>query len=137
MPNAQPDRPMLAEYFRGRHWNSSLEECVAYGLELQTARRKVFTWLTCTNKGASSVCRTALAHEGISDDDLLAGYRGDPSSKSDLRILCRPGILYRLTRNLDKRRGFVNGALAVCVESLRGNEVFIVRLLSSGNLVFV
>ena len=45
--------------------------------------------------------------------------------------------MYRLTRNLDKRRGFVNGALAVCVESLRGNEVFICRLVSSGNLVLV
>ena len=83
------------------------------------------------------MCRAALAHKGISDDDLFAGYRGDPSSKSDLRILCRPGLLYRLTRNLDKQRGFVNGALAVCVESLRGNEIFIVRLVSSGNLVLV
>ena len=45
--------------------------------------------------------------------------------------------MYRLTPYLDKRRGFVNGALAVCVESLKGNEVFIVRLVSSGNLVLV
>ena len=45
--------------------------------------------------------------------------------------------MYRLTRNLDKRRGFVNGALAECVESLMGNVVFIVRLVSSGNLVLV
>ena len=45
--------------------------------------------------------------------------------------------MYRLTRNLDKRRGFVNGALAVCHESLKGDEVFIVRLVSSGNLVLV
>ena len=68
---------------------------------------------------------------------LRAGYPGDPSSKSSLRILCKPGLLYRLTRNLDKRRGFVNGALAVCVESLKGHEVFIARLVSSGNLVLV
>ena len=93
--------------------------------------------MTSTNRGASAVCRAALAHKGISDDDLLAGYQGDPASKSKLRILCRPGLLYRLTRNLDKRRGFVNGALAVCVESLKGCEVFIVRLVSSGNLVLV
>ena len=136
--DVQPDRPTLMEYFRERNWNdSSLEECVAYGLELAAARRKVFTWLTHTNQGSSSVCRAALAHRGISDDDLLAGYPGDPSSKSSLRILCRHGLLYRLTRNLDKRRGFVNGALAVCVESLKGHEVFIVRLVSSGNLVLV
>ena len=45
--------------------------------------------------------------------------------------------MYRLTRNLDKARGFVNGALAVGYESLRGDEVFVVRLLSSGNLALV
>ena len=48
--------------------------------------------------------------------DLLV-YLGDPASKSNLRILFRIGLVYRLTRNLDKARGFVNGALAVCVES--------------------
>ena len=134
----QPDRQTLVKYFRDRHWDDDdLEECVAYGLDLAAARGKVFTWLTATNRGASAVCRAALAHKGISDDDLLAGYQGDPASKSKLRILCRPGLLYRLTRNLDKRRGFVNGALAVCVESLKGCEVFIVRLVSSGNLVLV
>ena len=110
---------------------------MAYGLELAAARGKVFTWLTSTNKGASSVNRAALAHRGISDDDLLAGYPCDPASKSNLRILFRRGLVYRLTRNLDEPRGFVNGALAVGYESLHGDEVFIVRLLSSGNLVLV
>ena len=134
----QLDRQTLAKYFGDRHWdNDDLEECVAYGLDLAAARGTVFTWLTSTNRGASAVCRAALAHKGISDDDLLAGYQGDPASKSKLRILCRPGLLYRLTRNLNKRRGFVNGALAVCVESLKGCEVFVVRLVSSGTLVLV
>ena len=93
--------------------------------------------MTATNKGSSSVNRAALAHCGISDDDLLAGCPGDPASKSNLRILFRRGLVYRLTRNLVKARGFVNGALAVGYESLRGDEVFIVRLLSSGNLVLM
>ena len=62
----QPDRPTMAEYFAERHWcDSSLEDCVAYGLELAAARRKVFTWLTCENKGASTVCRAALALKGV------------------------------------------------------------------------
>ena len=105
--DVQPDRPTLTEYFHGRHWkDSSLEECVAYGLELGAARGQAFTWLTSTNKGSSSVCRAALAHRGISDDDLLAGYPCDPTSKSNLRILFRRGLLYRLTRNLDKARGY-------------------------------
>ena len=42
--DVQPDRPTLTEYWHGRHWkDSSLEECVAYGLELAAARGKVFT----------------------------------------------------------------------------------------------
>ena len=99
---------------------------MAYGLELAAAQGKAFTWLTHTNKGSSSVCRAALAHRGISDDDLLAGYPVDPASKSNLRILFRRGLVYRLTRKLDKPRGFVNGALAVGYDSLDGDEVSIV-----------
>ena len=52
----------------------------------------------------------------------------DPTTKSSLRILARLGIKIRLTRNFDKARGFVNGALGVVVESLRDDEVFTVRL---------
>ena len=61
-------------------------------------------------------------------EDLATGYMCDPTTKSSLRILARPGIKIRLTRNFDKTRGFVNGAVGVVVESLRGNEVFTVRL---------
>ena len=54
-----------------------------------------------------------------------------------LRILARPGIILRLSRNLDKVRGFVNGAVCVVIESLRGNSIFVAMLLSSGNYVLV
>ena len=61
----------------------------------------------------------------------------DLASKSSLRILARPGVILRLTRNLDKSRGFVNGALAVVCESLQGNAVFIAKLVGSGTYVLV
>ena len=51
--------------------------------------------------------------------------------------MAKPGIVIRLSRNFDKQRGFVNGALAVVVESLRGNAVFVARLLGTGNFVLV
>ena len=73
----------------------------------------------------------------VTDADLEEGYLCDPQSKADLRILARPGIILRLTRNFDKCRGFVNGAICTVVESLRGNEVFSARLLGTGNLVLV
>ena len=74
---------------------------------------------------------------GIDDAALSEGYLCDPATKSDLRILAKPGLLLRLTRNLDKSRGFVNGALAEVCESLRGNSVFTARLLGTGNMVLV
>ena len=42
-----------------------------------------------------------------------------------------------LTRNFDKRRGFVNGALGEVYESLVGNHIFVVQLIGTGNLVLV
>ena len=46
-------------------------------------------------------------------------------------------MLIRLTRNLDKQRGFVNGALAVVWEQLDGNRCFVACLCSNQNLVLV
>ena len=43
----------------------------------------------------------------------------------------------RLTRNEDKTRGFVNGAVGEVIEELSGNAVFTVRRLESGNMVLV
>ena len=54
-----------------------------------------------------------------------------------MRILARSGIVLRLSRNLDKQRGFVNGALAVVCEALRGNAVIIAKLIGSGNYVLI
>ena len=74
---------------------------------------------------------------GINEGDLAAGYLCDPSSKSALPIIARPGVVLRLTTNFHKQQVFINGALATVYESLRGNEVFIVRLHGTGNLVLV
>ena len=50
------------------------------------------------------------------------------------RILAKPGILL-LCRNMDKQRGFVNGALANLEEPLQGNAVFTARLVGTGSMV--
>ncbi len=90
-----------------------------------------------TNRGASSACQAALASALMTEKDLEGGYLCDPTSKSGLRILARKSLALRLTRNLDKQRGFVNGALAVIDESLFENKVFIARLCGTGNYVLV
>ena len=88
---------------------------MAQGMRLAEERGAVFTWLTCTNKGAASVCKAALHLQGITEEDLQQGYPCDPQTKSNLRIISRPGLVLRLSRNNDKIRGFVNGALCVSV----------------------
>ena len=134
----QPTRQQLEEYFEDRVWRRyTLRECVDYGMALGRQWAEHFVWFTHTNRGAAEVCREALACQGIGDELLETGYLCDPESKSDLRIIARPGILVRLTRNFDKQRGFVNGAVGVVWESLCGNSCFVVKLHGSGNLVLV
>ena len=140
----QPDRLCLDEYFADRHWPSSgpyqemtLQECVAKGMELAAGTSEVFTWLTSTNRGASEVCEAALLNKGITVADTEQGFDCDPASLSTLGILANTGIVLRLTRNLDKSRGFVNGAICIVVERLRGNAYFVAKLVGSGNYVLV
>ena len=93
---------MLEEYFAGRQWRGvSLEDAVCRGDALEETTGQVFTWLTSTNAGADEVCRGALRVAGIDEDELSTGYLCDPAAKSPLRILARPGINVRLTRNFD------------------------------------
>ncbi len=69
--------------------------------------------------------------QGMTDEQLKTGYRCDPTSKSNLRIIAKKDILVRLTRNLDKARGFVNGAIATVFEDLdyvAGMLKFVFRL---------
>jgi hypothetical protein len=136
--DVQPDRPMLQEYFGERHWrHKSLETCVASGMQLAEEAGEPFTWLTCTNAGASEVCEAALSFVGVTADELASGYFCDPTTKSNVRMVAKPSVVIRLSRNFDKQRGFVNGALAVVCESLRGNAVFTARLVGTGNMVLV
>ena len=94
-------------------------------------------WLTHNDTGAAEVCAAAHRVLGITEEDLALGYRCDPASGSTLPIVARPGVLVRRTRNEDKTRGFVNGAVGEVSEELSGNAVFTVRLLESGNMVLV
>ena len=129
---------MLEDYFEGRHWRGvSLEDAVRRADALEQSAGQVFAWLPCTNAGAAEVCLAALQLRGIGEDVLATGYVCDPVSTSNLRVLARPGIKVCLTRNIDKMRGFVNGAVGTVCETPRGNEVFTVKLHGTGNLVLV
>jgi len=135
----QPSRAVLEEFFRYRHLPTDLKCAVACGLELQKRRGQHFIWLCVTNKGANRVNAMALELEGVTGEDLLWGYSGDPNASAGTMFI-KKGLWLRLTRNLDKSRGFVNGALGQVVELLssnsRGVTTFIVKL-TTGAMVLV
>ena len=136
----QPDRARLLEYFGDRYWSSieyNLKDCVEHGMKMAKKTCRPFTWLTTNNAGSAEVCQAALTHLEITAEELAEGYACDPTSKSTLRIVARKGILLRLTRNLDKTRGFVNGALCEVEYALKGNACFAARLIGTGNFVLV
>ena len=74
-----------------------------------------------------------LANLGI---DPAAGIPGDPKVRAG-GIVIRVGLYIRLTRNLDKDRGFVNGAICVIHTVLSEQDGVFVGRLTSGNLVLV
>jgi hypothetical protein len=134
----QPSREVLIEYFDDRHWRRrSMQECVAHGMSMAEQQREPLTWLTNTNAGSAEVCEAALRDKEGTAEDLAEVYICDPTTKSKLRIVAKPGLIIRLPRNFDKQGGFVNGALAEIFESLDHNRVFTARLLGSGNMVLV
>ena len=81
----------------------------------------------------------------ITEEDLISrGFPTDPNAGKDGYIVIRPGITIRLTRNIDKERGFVNGAIAVVVDVLvdynpsagRNSCIFTARL-TTGSMILV
>ena len=57
----------------------------------------------------------------ITEADLESrGFPTDPNVGMNGYIVIRPGITIRLTKNIDKERGFDNGAIAVVVDVLVG-----------------
>ena len=62
--------------------------------------------VTVTNKGAQEINAQAVAIAGVTEQQLSSAPFGDPKVHAD-RIYCKPGLMVRLTHNLDKDRGFV------------------------------
>ena len=97
----------------------------------------ILPWLTITNRGAAEICEAALDVLNVTADELKEGHYCDPTSKSTLPIVARRGLILRLTRNENKQRAFVNGALCVVDRCLDGNRIFTARLLGTGNMILI
>ena len=89
-----------------------LDRCVAQSIALENERNRTFTFLTVTNAGASDLnwARVRKDFPNIDDKLDIAGVPVDPAQSPDRHVFLER-MTVRLTKNLDKDRGFVNGAI--------------------------
>ena len=96
-------------------------------------------WLCVTNKGAAKINDLALTYTGVSEAQRKHGLPGDEKAGAGTMFI-KENLWIRLTQNLDKPRGFVNGALAQVVSILArcdtGVTIFTARI-ANGALVLV
>jgi hypothetical protein len=132
----QPSRPTLAAFFRGRAMPRTFASAVSFCE--REAGDDPFTWLTVTNNGSREVnLAFVAARYGITDAQLEEyGIPGDHKAGGS-RLIIRPGMRIRLTRNLDKDKGFVNGALGTVDLLLDPRGCVFTFRLQSGAMLLV
>ena len=96
-----------------------LQGAVKLGLTIQQQTGKLFVWLCVTNNGCRRVNVAAVSQfePPVTEEDLEHGYPIDRNAGKGKIAVC-PGVSIRLTRNIDKDRGLVNGPLAVVCQAL-------------------
>jgi hypothetical protein len=109
---------------------------VQQAIRLERATGKTFTFLTVTNKGAKAINLERLRAEfpeAAAKIDNFQGVIGDPTAEAGILVL-EVGMRVRLTRNVDKDRGFVNGNMGKIVKML-GKDVFIMESLQGTRIL--
>ena len=134
----QPMKSEVKSFFKSRALKGCLESVVRQTIALELQSNKSFIWLTVTNAGAAKVNDAVLQQSyNLSSAFIEAnGYPGDSKAGAE-RIVLQMGMRLRLTRNIDKDRGFVNGALGTVVSILSQSPPIFVLKLTHGALVLV
>jgi hypothetical protein len=134
----QPMKSDIQSFFGVRALKGCLDSAITKTIALEFATKRSFIWLTVTNAGAAKVNNAVLqlCYSLTTDFIYANGFPGDTSAGAD-RIIVQLGMRIRLTRNIDKDRGFVNGALGSIVSILSLNPPIFVLKLTHGALVLV
>ena len=136
----QPSKGAIREFFGSRHLGRDLPravaECRRISREAPPGDRDPATWLTCTNAGAQKVnyeyLRQCYDLDGATLESHPGAFRADPDYGVH-KVVIQSGMWLRMTKNIDKDRGFCNGATGtvafVLSDGISGPPVFIVRLI--------
>ncbi|CAE8643932.1 unnamed protein product, partial [Polarella glacialis] len=108
--------------------DADIAQAVLDSKRLEETTGKKFTFLTVTNKGARKINHTRCLMD-FADTEQVVHWElyvqpSDPEYGG--QVVAIPGMRIRLTRNVDKERGFVNGAVAEIEYVLRKN-VFVAK----------
>ncbi|CAK0887643.1 unnamed protein product [Prorocentrum cordatum] len=129
---------VIRSFFAGRTWDSiTLEQAVQRGMAIGAYLEEPFHWLTVTNKGAEAVNSACLSACGYDKPENQSPLCGDPKVAGKERQFIAPGVVVRLTRNLDKERGFVNGANGTIDVVLENKSIFTVTLTGTKHRLLV
>ena len=134
----QASRATLERFFVGRNFSKDPTVAARQAQAFEEETGQQFTFLTVTNRGAYSMnmqCLRLDSPDVAAALDAGRGYPADTSSGQD-RILVEVGMRLRLTRNMDKDRGFVNGNLGTVLVTKLRPDVFVVKTMQ-GVLILV
>ena len=125
--NHQPSRNLLENFFTGRRMPRDLPRAVRQAMDLEQHTRRTFSFLTVTNRGAAALNAARVRAEFPAAEAMKQthGVPVDPAQCTE-RLVFLEGMQIRLTRNLDKDRGFVNGALGT-VKKVLNRQTFVVE----------
>ena len=120
----QPSRAELEEFFADRIWESDLQAAARKSLRMEVTENRNFMFLTVTNKAAAALNQARLQLEFPEEARQLAEGRGWPAEVG--RVLLASHMRVRLTHNVNKDEGFVNGNMGHIRKMLR-SDVFIME----------
>ena len=131
----QPSRHRLETFFAGRKVPRAPEKAARIAAEYERHTGDQFTFLTVTNKGAAAFNRARLRQDFAGFDQALEASNvvGDPQC-GEGKMVFMEGMRIRLTQNVDKDRGFVNGMLGTIRKVLR-KDVFILETVGGVNIL--
>ena len=114
-PKIHPVGPSLAQSNVAKPISSakSGSEAPLMCLELEKATGKRFVWLCCCNDGVALINDIAIELLGIDESMQGQAFHTVTNIGEPCHFYAHPSVHVRLTRNIDKGRGYVIGAVGV------------------------